>query len=305
MKKILLIIPALLLTFWLIGTTPASSLKVQFAQSEWEEAQAQAKSQKKLFFVDFDASYCALCRNMDQSTYMDQRLANFMQQNVVALRIDVQDFDGVMWSQLYEVEALPTMLIFDEKGQVVKRLVGYKSANDLLQAFNEAMNGSSQPDKANPNSNSGSLANNTNKAPAQDDQPLLIPERPTPTPPAPAPRPTPTPTPPAPVNTRSTSPSGVSKSLYELSIKQPENEGFTLQVGAYSSYETLLENAQKMQASFTGQRLLMQIEQVNGQAIYRILIGVFATRAQAFSFRDQLQKQGIQAVVRDLKTINL
>jgi thioredoxin-related protein len=113
--------------------------KVKFLSADWSAAQQKAKAEKKLYFVDFDASYCASCRNMDASTYQDPALASFMENNVVALRLDVQDFEGAMWSQNYEVEALPTMLIFNQDGKLVKRIVGYKSAKDLMAAFSEVL----------------------------------------------------------------------------------------------------------------------------------------------------------------------
>ncbi len=139
-------------------------------------AKEQAASESKLYFVDFDASYCATCRNMDQSTYMDPILAQYMDDNVVALRLDVQDFDGVMWSQQYDVEALPTMLVFNNKGKLVKRLVGYQSAADLLKEFksaqissaigqpssNNLVNTSVVPNEPTPNSTVGSTTNTTN-----------------------------------------------------------------------------------------------------------------------------------------------
>ena len=96
---------------------PSTATRVKFSAGDWDSAQKQAKLEKKLYFVDFDASYCASCRNMDESTYQDGALASFIEQSVIALRLDVQDFDGVMWSQKYEVEALPTMLIFNEEGK--------------------------------------------------------------------------------------------------------------------------------------------------------------------------------------------
>ena len=131
MKKLLFstaLIPVLLL---IMAFKPTTTI-VSFEEADWDKSKTRAAAEGKLYFVDFDASYCATCRNMDESTYMSQQLADYMQNNVVALRVNVQDFDGVMWSQQYEVEALPTMLIFDAQGKLVKRLVGYKSASDLM-----------------------------------------------------------------------------------------------------------------------------------------------------------------------------
>ena len=148
MKKIALLLALVPITLMIMAFKGKTT--VQFMATDWDTAKNKAFSEGKLYFVDFDASYCATCRNMDQSTYMSSQLANYMEKNVVALRVDVQDFDGVMWSQQYEVEALPTMLVFNEEGKLVKKIVGYQSASDLMDVFSTSktatnLNSTAQP----------------------------------------------------------------------------------------------------------------------------------------------------------------
>jgi thioredoxin 1 len=269
---------------------PSTATRVKFNTGDWDSAQKQAKSENKLYFVDFDASYCASCRNMDESTYQDGALASFIEQSVVALRLDVQDFDGVMWSQKYEVEALPTMLIFNEEGKLVKRLVGYKSARDLLAAFQEARV-----------SNTNNSNNNATPQPVMEDKPLLKPAlstRPsshttvTPTP-VPAPRPT------APITSSINKSTG--KGLFEVTVRKVvTSSSYTVQLGVFSSYDILMEQADKMSQRFSSQKTMIHVDEMNGVQVFKLLLGTFPSKREADLFRAQLRKSGMDGLVKDL-----
>lgn len=111
-----------------------------FQNKPWEELKAQAKQEKKLFFVMFSAGYCAPCHQMEQTTFRQEKLGGFAQQHVVALKLDIQSFmnDDIMWAQQYEVNEVPTMLVFNTKGKLCNRFTGYKSAKELLAIFEKA-----------------------------------------------------------------------------------------------------------------------------------------------------------------------
>lgn len=277
-----------------------TATRVKFNAGDWDSAQTLAKAEKKLYFVDFDASYCASCRNMDESTYQDGALASFIEQNVVALRLDVQDFDGVMWSQKYEVEALPTMLIFDEQGKLVKRLVGYKSARDLLAAFQEAR--SNAPDLS---------ANNKTEPtpqPISEDKPLLKPvlsTRPsnttatatisTNTPPTTMPRPT--------TVALSSDNKATGKGLFEVSVRRAKSVGYTVQLGVFSSYDVLMEQADKINKRFSTQKTMIHVDEMNNVQVFKLLLGNFTTKREADGFRNELRRAGMDGLVKDLSVM--
>lgn len=274
----------------LVATKP--TMKVGFAgnASTWEAAKAQAQTENKLFFIDFDASYCATCRNMEQSTYMDNNLANFMRQNVVAARVDVQDFDGVMLSQEYEVEALPTMLIFDSKGKLVQRLVGFQSASNLLKLMQQAQTVAPTPapvveperpkavplakDEPLPNNNNSN--NNSNVAPKVSPSLFGMPEP----------------------KTAPTSPLG----LFEIVVTRAQRSGYSVQVGAYNNYETALDQADMMRELYA-QKTILCVDKNPTETIYKLFVGVFLTRDEANKFHGVLRKNKMNGLVRDLNSI--
>ncbi|AFC25116.1 thioredoxin fold domain-containing protein [Saprospira grandis] len=265
------------------------SLKVSFSEMEWTAAKQQAKTENKLYFVDFDASYCAACRNMDISTYQDSRLASYMGQNVVGLRLDVQDFDGVMWSQKYEIEALPTLLIFNEEGKLVKRLVGYQSSADLLKAFEEVRSPKGSPSVP-----------STTTTPKQSPQPLaeepILP---------PAKSPAKTNESPRLSGNLSIFEQGIQasgKGLYEVELKRQKSEGFSLQMGVYKEVNYWTLEAESLQKQLPGHKILMHVDELRGKTVYQLLLGEFESQAAARRFQNVLQQKKIRkGLIKDLR----
>ncbi len=259
---------------WLTATK--TEMRVPFSNINtraWEDAQAQASEEDKLMFVDFDADYCATCRRMDKTTYMDATLADFIRQKVVALRVNVQDFDGVEWSQKYNVEVLPTMLVLNSKGEVVERLIGYQSAAVLLQKL-QSYSAPPAPPKV------------KIVAPLASDAPLE-PSRSTVAPPEPP---------------KTDSLSHLPLQLFEISVQRAPRQGFTLQVGAFEHYEAALDQADMMRELYA-QKTILCVDKNGEQTHYKLLVGAFATKEEAFAFLTQLRKNKMDGLVRDLSTM--
>jgi thioredoxin-related protein len=254
-------------------------IKVKFLSADWSAAQQKAKTEKKLYFVDFDASYCASCRNMDASTYQDPALASFMENNVVALRLDVQDFEGAMWSQNYEVEALPTMLIFNQDGKLVKRIVGYKSAKELMAAFNEVL----------PKKDIKTEAVKPVDQKVSSPQPVVDDEKPA--------------LKPVTTNANLANKTPSSAGLYELNVKRFTSNGFSIQIGVYNSYDFMLEQAEKLSDKFPTQKILMHVDDIGGQRTFKLLIGNFYDKIQASEFKESLRKSGFDGILKDLSVL--
>lgn len=249
--------------------------RVNFLINDWTAAQTKARAEQKLYFVDFDASYCSACRNMDANTYQDPKLADFMNNNVVALRLDVQDFEGIRWSQQYEIEALPTMLIFNQDGKLVKRLSGYKSAKDLLEAFQDASikkDSKKEPFEIIRNENNSKEAKML-KPIASNNKPLIHNQEPH------------------------------ALGLYELNVRKLTSNGYSIQVGVYSSYEIMLEQAEKLAQNSQDAKILLYVDEIDGQRVYKLLAGNFSDKIEALEFRESLKKIGFDGLLKDLSVM--
>jgi uncharacterized protein (TIGR03067 family) len=98
----------------------AKSLQPLAWQSEWKSAFASAKEQDRLVFVDYFATLCKPCQEMDATVFrlpdVKKRLSDF-----VLLRIDV-DRSSVPRAQ--HVNAFPTYIVYDPGERERFRLIG-------------------------------------------------------------------------------------------------------------------------------------------------------------------------------------
>ncbi len=115
-----------------------------FSKSTFEAAQAQAKTEAKLFLVDATATWCGPCKKMDKTTWVDHKVVAWVKQNAIAAQIDV-DAQKETASAL-KIEAMPTIIVFKD-GKEYDRIVGYKSTDELLEWLNGVLQGKHAIDK--------------------------------------------------------------------------------------------------------------------------------------------------------------
>ncbi len=119
MRMTMLIFAFLSFNFLQANSEPAT---VNFFEGDFAEAKSKAGAEGKLFFVDFYATWCAPCKWMEESTFKDREVIQLLEENYVALKIDIDDLDGYAIKQQYQVRILPTILIFNSKGELVERV---------------------------------------------------------------------------------------------------------------------------------------------------------------------------------------
>ena len=101
------------------------------------EAKYKAATEGKLYMVKFTANWCMPCKWMDKNTFSDSRVQTYIGSNYVPVSIDVDDFDGMVIKQQYEVQVLPTIIIFNSKGEEVSRFEESLGPSRLLSILEE------------------------------------------------------------------------------------------------------------------------------------------------------------------------
>ena len=106
--------------FLCLVLTAVSAAAGSPADQEWKSAFDSAKSQNRLVFVDYYATWCGPCRAMDEKVFsrpdVKEKLAEF-----VVLRVDV---DRSTIARLHSVVAMPSYIIYDPGERELIRITG-------------------------------------------------------------------------------------------------------------------------------------------------------------------------------------
>ncbi len=149
--------------FTLLFVSNAFGQEVEWIKLDEAQTLNQKKKTSKLIFVDMYTAWCGPCRMMERNTFADPKVAEVLNQyHTVKFNAegnDVLEFNGKEYSnpnynpakantrnamhQLtahLKVTAYPTMLIIDEKGEVIQRIIGYHKPEQLKPMLERVLN---------------------------------------------------------------------------------------------------------------------------------------------------------------------
>ncbi|MCK5378749.1 MAG: thioredoxin fold domain-containing protein [Acidobacteria bacterium] len=109
----------------------AQNGNIQWAGT-WDAAFFRARSEEKVVLVTFYADWCIWCKKLEDTTLADTSVANFLAENTVPVRLDV-DGDGRDLSDQYRVDGLPTVLLLSTDGTELGRIPGYLPPEGFLE----------------------------------------------------------------------------------------------------------------------------------------------------------------------------
>jgi thiol:disulfide interchange protein len=98
-----------------------------------------AVKENKLIFIDVYADWCLPCKNMDEDVFSKQGVAEFMNSNFINYKVDGEKFNGPDLGLQFDIGGYPTLLILDQRGQVVERYEGVLYQSGLKRMAKEAM----------------------------------------------------------------------------------------------------------------------------------------------------------------------
>ncbi len=105
----------------------------------WREdlavATAEARTVGKPMMLDFTAHWCGPCQEMRLYTWSNQDVADAIKDAVVPVKVDFDKNPQLVAK--YQVEAIPTMIVVNADGVVLKRETGELSADQFLAWFKE------------------------------------------------------------------------------------------------------------------------------------------------------------------------
>lgn len=111
----------LMLLILLINANVAKAVDTPFTDISLTTAKEIAAAEGKFIFVDFYANWCVPCKWMDETTYSDNKVIETLNSNFIPVKVNIDDFDGYNLKEEYDVKVLPTVLVMDQNGRIIKR----------------------------------------------------------------------------------------------------------------------------------------------------------------------------------------
>lgn len=115
---------------------------IKGSEVRFADVLAQAKRENKRVLVDFWATWCHACINMNKTTLRDTRIGNLLNYSFVNYSVDMDnDPDGKDLVEKYNIQAFPTYLILNPDGTEYNRVVGSKPVGAFAKALTDALLG--------------------------------------------------------------------------------------------------------------------------------------------------------------------
>ncbi len=116
------------------------------AQIEWlnySEGLEKAEQEDKYVLVDFYTTWCGWCKRMDNSTFQDPEVVEFLNNKMVAVKVNAEAPDTVVHQDVklterqlavavYKATGYPTYFFLDPEGKALFKVPGYRNAEDFL-----------------------------------------------------------------------------------------------------------------------------------------------------------------------------
>jgi thioredoxin-related protein len=114
-----------------------------------EEAQALGKKNPKKLFVDVYTDWCVWCKRMDQATFQDAEVVDYVNKNYYAVKLDAEskkmikfndtDLTEMELARAMRVSGYPTIVLLDETFTKIRPVPGFQKADafkDMLMEWN-------------------------------------------------------------------------------------------------------------------------------------------------------------------------
>lgn len=98
-------------------------------QTDLKRAAREAQRQQKPMLVEFTASWCGYCRRMKQTTFRDENVVRYANGCFVPVSVDADKNRALM--KAVGVTGLPTTVIISPKLEIVKKITGYQSPQQM------------------------------------------------------------------------------------------------------------------------------------------------------------------------------
>ncbi|MCH8332174.1 MAG: DUF255 domain-containing protein [Bacteroidetes bacterium] len=90
------LLPVLLITLILLSAAPPTDQTIKWMS--FEEAVKKSQIAKKPIFIDVYTNWCGWCKRMDQTTFKDVTIVDYMNENYYAVKLNAEQRDDITFN---------------------------------------------------------------------------------------------------------------------------------------------------------------------------------------------------------------
>lgn len=242
---------------------------INYKSGNFQSIVQKSQSQNKHFFVKFSANWCATCKLMTTNNNNNPTLVNFVEDNFIAVKADVDSSIGKEWRDKYEVCCLPTLIVFSPDGYEIARNQGGIPSSEFLTFLENAIS-----------KKASIIAKNFPK-------PIIS-------------KPTIAPTymaPPRPAIVTTYTPPKPQFVKLNAKGEQPVNQKWTLLIGKYSQLKNANVQIKALKKELSNDAILLTAKSENNKLIYNVTVGGIQNEQEAIVLRKKLLSKNIRSTL--------
>lgn len=108
-------------------TTKVWSTEPTVFLNSLEEVKQKAQAEHKGIFVLYYADWCGFCKKFQEETLTNNEVAETLNAGFVSYRVLNSSEEGTAYKAAFYIKSLPTLLFFDENGDIKTMASGFQS----------------------------------------------------------------------------------------------------------------------------------------------------------------------------------
>lgn len=117
----------------MLGLAQAIGQNLVFETDVYENMIIKAETNNKPFMIVFGFNECSVCKQMEEETYSDSSVAQYLGENFLTFYIDAYDLEfGLSTAQMFNISQFPSVLFFDKNGGKIGAMRGFYTADRFI-----------------------------------------------------------------------------------------------------------------------------------------------------------------------------
>ena len=126
-----------LLVFHCEADLSAGELDKKVWHDDLQKAHVVAKSTSKPMLIVFDASWCKYCKKLEKETLTNPQMDAYIRANFIPVHLDLDEEKAI--GKILEVKSLPCTVVLSPNADLLGKVIGYKSAEDMKKQLDKAL----------------------------------------------------------------------------------------------------------------------------------------------------------------------